>query len=161
MLVKSVSASLDELIDLIQQLSNDDYCAACAELGDSSIGEHMRHIIEMFQCLIRFAPDGVIFYDKRNRDKLLETDRDAAVVAIMQLKSELLSNDFELAVHKSSSDQEVFLKSSYQRELAYNLEHCIHHQALIKVGLRNTQVKLAPHFGIAPSTILYRNKCAQ
>jgi hypothetical protein len=32
-------------------------------------------------------------------------------------------------------DGEKFIESNYFRELLYNLEHCIHHQALIKVAI--------------------------
>jgi hypothetical protein len=31
------------------------------------------------------------------------------------------------------NDKEICIDSNYFRELLYNLEHCIHHQALIKV----------------------------
>lgn len=160
MLVKSVVASLDELINLLTQLSDDDYCDPCAELGGSSIGEHSRHIIEMFQCLIKFAPDGVIFYDKRERNKTLETSKAAAIETILKIKVDLLETDFDLLIQKQILNGEIMLKSSYQRELAYNLEHCIHHQALIKVGLLKKSVTVSPTFGIAPSTILHRNQCA-
>jgi hypothetical protein len=32
-------------------------------------------------------------------------------------------------------NEEVRIESNYFRELLYNLEHCIHHQALIKVAV--------------------------
>jgi hypoxanthine-guanine phosphoribosyltransferase len=48
------------------------------------------------------------------------------------------------------------------RELLYNLEHCIHHQALIKVVvLQSSTVFVNDNFGVASSTIEYRNRCAQ
>ena len=44
----------------------------------------------------------------------------------------------------------------------YNLEHAIHHHALIKVGLKiMTKIELPESFGVAPSTIQYRKVCAQ
>lgn len=54
------------------------------------------------------------------------------------------------------------IETNYHRELLYNLEHCIHHQALIKVAvLQCESVKIDDNFGVARSTIEYRNQCAQ
>ena len=51
---------------------------------------------------------------------------------------------------------------SENSELIYNLEHSIHHQALIKVAvLKNSAIQLSENFGVAKSTIEYRNQCVQ
>jgi hypothetical protein len=58
--------------------------------------------------------------------------------------------------------EEIRIESNYFRELLYNLEHCIHHQALIKVAILQCEtVTIDPNFGVARSTIEYRNQCAQ
>ena len=51
MLLKSIRYSLDELIYLLDQLSDQEYSKSCEALSNATIGEHTRHIIEMFQCL--------------------------------------------------------------------------------------------------------------
>lgn len=51
MLLKSIRRSLDELTDLLNQLSDKDYSKSCLALSNATIGEHTRHILEMFQCL--------------------------------------------------------------------------------------------------------------
>jgi hypothetical protein len=54
------------------------------------------------------------------------------------------------------------VQTNYFRELLYNLEHSIHHQALIKVAvLKNKNIQLCSEFGVAKSTIEYRTQCAQ
>lgn len=56
----------------------------------------------------------------------------------------------------------TFIETNYFREVLYNLEHCIHHQALIKVALLNfNYIQISETFGIAPSTIEFRKICAQ
>ncbi|MEM9648432.1 MAG: hypothetical protein AAF969_08120, partial [Bacteroidota bacterium] len=48
------------------------------------------------------------------------------------------------------------------REVMYNLEHTIHHHALIKVGIQFfTDIPLPESFGVAPSTLQHRQACAQ
>jgi hypothetical protein len=48
---------------------------------------------------------------------------------------------------------------NYFRELLYNLEHCIHHQALIKWLFYKMKLFLWMNFGVARSTIEYRKLC--
>jgi hypothetical protein len=52
-------------------------------------------------------------------------------------------------------------ESNYFRELLYNLEHCIHHQALIKVAILQCETVTIDNFGVDQTTIEYRNQCAQ
>jgi hypothetical protein len=43
--------------------------------------------------------------------------------------------------------EEIRVESNYLRELLYNLEHCIHHQALIKLAvLQNPTILLSENF---------------
>ncbi len=50
------------------------------------------------------------------------------------------------------------IPTNFYREMVYNIEHCIHHQALIKVALNEMEANhlINKNFGIAPSTIQYR-----
>ena len=58
--------------------------------------------------------------------------------------------------------ESVNIESNYTRELLYNLEHCVHHQALIKVAiLQWNHLQIDENFGVARSTIEYRKQCAQ
>ena len=56
----------------------------------------------------------------------------------------------------------MVIESNYYRELMYNIEHCIHHQAIIKIALLHLgKTEIVENFGIAKSTIEYRRQCAQ
>lgn len=65
-------------------------------------------------------------------------------------------------MEQSVDGEEVRIESNYFRELLYNLEHCIHHQALIKVAvLQLDYLQIDPDFGVARSTLEYRKQCVQ
>lgn len=162
MLIPSINNSLDELIGLLNQLSQEEYSKSCFELSSSSIGEHTRHIIEMFQCLNRNYDSGIVNYDKRERNGLIETNTNFAIQMILDIKNSISKDNKNLELQQIIDGNSVNIKSNYYRELLYNLEHCIHHQALIKVAiLKCGNVVVDDNFGVARSTIEYRKQCVQ
>jgi len=152
MLIQSIKNNLSENIELLRQLTNDEFKQKNPELSNATIGEHMRHIIELFGCLFENYDYGLINYDDRKRDVLLQTDKNEAIAIIEK---------YLLELEKPISPIEL-LQTNYYRELIYNLEHSIHHQALIKVALHSLpHIKIPSSFGVAPSTLEYRKQCAQ
>jgi hypothetical protein len=162
MLIPSINNSLDELISLLNQLSEKEYSKPCFELSGSSIGEHTRHIIEMFQCLNLNYDSGIVNYDKRERNVLIQTNSDFAVQMILDIKKSISKANKNIQLQQMIDGTAITIESNYHRELLYNLEHCIHHQALIKVAvLKCESVAVDVNFGVARSTIEYRKQCVQ
>ncbi|MBW4360650.1 DinB family protein [Flavobacterium taihuense] len=162
MLTISVHKTLTELSDLLSQLSNDDYTYPCEELSSSTIGEHTRHIIELFQCLLNQYGSGTINYDNRLRDYGIQTNTNKAQMAIAAIIYSMPKPNKNLVLQQVIDEIEVTIESNFHRELLYNLEHCIHHQALIKVAvLQLKHLQIDENFGVARSTIEYRKQCVQ
>jgi hypothetical protein len=162
MLIPSVIRSLNELSDLLHQLSDDVFSAKCTALSDATIGEHTRHIVEMFQCLEKFYDGGIVNYDLRERNNRIQTSTEFALISIRQIQKSLDKPNKELILHQIIEGENISISSNYHRELLYNLEHCIHHQALLKVALLPMKnIKIDADFGVARSTVAYRNQCVQ
>lgn len=162
MLLQTINNSLDALADLLTQLSDKDYSNPCRELSNATIGEHTRHIIEMFQCLQSQYDSGIVNYDKRARNKDIQTKTDFAIEEIKAIKVGLDKPNKTIELQQIIDGESINITSNYFRELLYNLEHCVHHQALIKVALpRCDHVQIDQNFGVARATIEYRNQCAQ
>lgn len=162
MLIPSINNSLNELIDLLHQLPDSEYAKPCPQLSNATIGEHTRHIIEMFQCLENFYDSGLVNYDKRERNTQIQTSATFAIQSIQKVQENLDKADKKIELQQIIDGEEIRIDSNYHRELLYNLEHCIHHQALIKVAiLQCDNVQIDANFGVARSTIEYRNTCAQ
>ena len=159
---KSTEA-LNSLINVLHQLPEaKSYTNPCEALSNATIGQHTRHIIELYQCLITGYQAGKVNYDERKRNTLYEIDIPASVEVIREIQQRLEQPDKHLNIFCGNDDNSVSIESNYYREVLYNLEHCIHHQALIKVALLSLKdIEIADGFGVAPSTLQYRQQCAQ
>ena len=160
MLLAAIKENFGELSGLVRQLSQNEYTFYCPELN-AAVGDHIRHILELYQCLEKAYISGVVEYDKRDRDVLLQTQPSVALDVIARLAESLAKPNKELQLRFEIDGKQITIPTNYNRELLYNLEHSIHHQALIKVGLRHLEASVDENFGIAKSTIAYRNQCAQ
>ncbi|MEO9805691.1 MAG: DinB family protein [Reichenbachiella sp.] len=154
----------DQLTLVLENLSNDEYSKASEVLHDNSIGQHMRHTLEFFTCLFKGLSTGVVNYDRRERDVFLENNTLEAVRAIKSLGEllEHLNENQPLKLvrnaYDQSSDLTMEVSTNLYRELIYNVEHAVHHMALIKIGLKEIKPELVlpVDFGVASSTMKHR-----
>lgn len=161
MLIASVRKNFLEITTLLDQLDTSMY-TYCHEELNATIGEHVRHIIELYQSLIDNYSLGTINYDKRNRNILIQTSIVHAKDAIDHILKHIELPNKDLLLEQGTITINFSVQTNYFRELVYNLEHSIHHQALIKVAiLKYPSIQLDENFGIAKSTIEYKNQCAQ
>ena len=163
MLHTSANDLLSQLNQIIDSCKEDDFSRPLTELSGSTFGQHIRHTLEFFICLFDAKNNGVVNYDQRKHDTLIETDKKLAQSVIASIRDFLDRNtkDFELtfeANYAIDEDSNDAMKSSFYRELSYNIEHAIHHMALLKVAVNQSlnYITLPENFGVASSTIRYR-----
>ena len=154
---------LTQLTDLVNQLSEQDFTKPVDSLGNSTIGQHLRHTLEFFICLEKGFENGLINYDKRAHDKLIESDKFIALSMISRINDFISSQSSDKALKLEACydlDKEEFvtIETNFLRELVYNIEHAVHHMAIMKIGIREIAPAIVlPHdFGIAASTIRYK-----
>ena len=58
-----------QLKDLLKIISPAAYSDPLPLLHGSSVGQHVRHTLEFYQCLFEQAPHGFVDYDARKRDR--------------------------------------------------------------------------------------------
>ncbi len=155
-----------QLSDCLHQLDNKQYSAPLKVLSDNTIGKHIRHILEFVECMVVGMENGLVDYDNRRRDLALETDVNAALQLMLRLQNtiETITGDKELEMTFAHPNGKLeILKTNIYRELVYNIEHAIHHMAIIKIAcnVEFTNVVLPSHFGVAYSTIQFQEQCAQ
>ena len=163
MLHTSAQELLKQLEEIIEQCESRDFSRPLSELSGSTFGQHIRHTLEFFICLFDARNEKLVNYDNRKHDKLIETDKKLALSLISSIHSFLDTNteDFEItfaANYTAAEGNDQAMKSSFFRELAYNIEHAIHHMALIKIAINQSldYIKLPDNFGVASSTVRYR-----
>lgn len=151
-------ATLQQAEDFLAQLTASQYTAAAPD-GSSSIGKHMRHILDHFFAIAN--ADGLIDYELRQRGTTLETDPSQALAKLAQLKSWLshmpqqqLAQSVMVRSDIGINKQHIIcVESTLGRELMFACSHAIHHYATLKqLYQQQCQQLLSPELGLAPST---------
>lgn len=165
MLKQPIQQVFIQLSHALDQLTDDQYIQPSKILFNATIGQHVRHIIELFQCLESGYNEGVVNYEKRKRDYRIESDRNFAASLLRKIYRSLTKPNKFISLQAEDYNENietVVIPSNYYREIAYNLEHTIHHMALIRVGVNEvSSIVLPDEFGVAYSTIKFRQQCAQ
>jgi hypothetical protein len=162
----AVQSIFGQLAGSLCQLKAGEYSQPCTSLSGATVGQHVRHIIELFQALEQGYGAGKVNYEKRPRDKSIEKDSILACRLLQQIGEDLDRPNKSLqleAVYDREAPAPQQIPTNYQREIAYNLEHTIHHMALIRIGIRelDSLLVLPESYGIASSTLKHRQECAQ
>jgi len=159
-MLRSHLSHITVLQQLVASTSHLHYTASIDVLPHSTMGGHVRHIIEFFDCFLLGLQSGEIDYTKRKRDISLEEYPHKALAKCqnLQIQLEKLSAtelNAAIVVWSEMQEQPTKLVSSIARELEYLFHHMVHHLALIGVYLRSQGMKLPENFGVAPSTISF------
>ena len=164
-LVDSNLNTLDAAIKLLNDLPGELYTKIQKPYFESSLGKHLRHIVDHYLCFRRDLHAGVIDYDQRHRDCQIETDKDYAVSVcrdiqsfLKQLLNEgvdashplqvLMCNDVQMPAGEKTC-------SSIGRELQFLQGHSVHHFALMATIVKLAGCEINKDFGVAPSTIVH------
>lgn len=153
-----------QLTDLLKQLKPNEYNQSLAVLNGSSMGQHTRHVVEFYQCLLKGLCNGVVDYDARERNLMLENDLKFTINCLHEIENniESIKNPNEpllLAVSYCTYNQD-FIETNFMREMVYLVEHSIHHYALIRIGLQENfpKIFIPKNFGVAYSTVKHREE---
>ncbi|WP_341222308.1 hypothetical protein [Polaribacter atrinae] len=71
-MIEAIEKNLQRGISLLNTISNEQYSDNSVAPYYSSIGCHMRHILNVFSCVLVGVESQSIYLNKRNRNELLE-----------------------------------------------------------------------------------------
>jgi hypothetical protein len=162
-LLYPINQLLEQLQQVLEVLTDRQYTTPVDLLSGAPPGSHVRHVIEFYGELLAGYETGIVNYDQRKRDHSIESDRRVAIGKLQEIGRAIARPDKELSLAgEYNQGQTVTVPTNYLRELIYNLEHTVHHMALLRVGIGVVSaVPLPAGFGVASSTIKFRTACAQ
>ncbi|MEZ8083882.1 DinB family protein [Enterovibrio norvegicus] len=149
--------------NLLSLMNDEQYQFVAAPYLQSSIGQHMRHILDVYRALMAWPDNDFIDYDARRRAHPVETDFTIAQ-AEWQVINEWLASVTPTSINMALRvNGEVSLThhapsvtaSTLGRELAFVASHAVHHFALIRVSLSAQDIETDTSFGLAPATATF------
>jgi uncharacterized damage-inducible protein DinB len=157
-IVRALSVQLWSLRETVAGLSADIYWAPQGQ-ASGSIGGHVRHCLDHARALLGAGAARELTYDSRLRGTRVETDPDAAIdeldrllVALEDIGADSLHESIRLATLVDHTGAIVRVTTTLGREIAFVLQHTIHHCAIIAVLLERHGIAVGTRFGYAPST---------
>jgi uncharacterized damage-inducible protein DinB len=163
--INNIQQLVQQITEILTQLTDAEYGRPLAVFNGSSIGQHTRHVIEFFVELEKGYQQGFVDYNNRKRNIVLETDKGAALAILTDIALACNKPDkqLQLAVdYQPPHTPDVMITTTYYRELAFAIEHTVHHMALMRIGIEHLQTVAVPaSFGIAASTQRFQSSCAQ
>ena len=155
--------SIEQCGQLLRLISAESYVDSSR--GMSSVGAHIRHILDRFHCFLAGMPAGSIDYDARKRDKSIEKNLDVATFALVSVRWRIetmaalddLGNAITVRESVHHQGPAVTMPSTVGRELMGLVTHSIHHLAIIALIVKSYGYEMDSDFGKAASTILYES----
>ncbi|MGQ0827350.1 MAG: hypothetical protein ACT4ON_03030 [Bacteroidota bacterium] len=162
MLKESAILQLFNLKSILNQIKEEDYKLSLKTLKGASIGKHVRHIVEFYECLLFNSSDNIVNYDDRKRNILLEENVKYTLDYITEIIDTLekIETNKRILLVSNYQGQNISMESSLYREITYNIEHTVHHLAIINITIpiHFGYIYLSENFGYADSTIQYLKK---
>ncbi len=165
-LIDSNLHTLTKITELLSSLSSERFAKVQRPYFESSLGKHVRHVLDHYLCFKRDLFQGLIDYDKRQRDCQLEKDKEYALSIVQDMLRffEGLREDFSvdqsvqvLMCNDVATPNGEITCSSLGRELQFLQSHSVHHFALMAAMLRFSGDSVEQDFGVAPSTLVHES----
>lgn len=133
---------------------------------EAAVGPHLRHVYEHYDAFLNGLENGLVDYDARPREVLMEVDADVASARLRRLLVRLRALDAQaidadIAVVQFGGlggEQRLVIPSSASRELMFLASHAIHHYAVLRPVLTELGFQLQADFGKAPATVRHERE---
>ncbi len=147
-------STLQDAADLLAQIPGSalDYAA--------TIGPHLRHVLDHYDCFLDGLDRARVDYDMRLRD--VETEQHLAlaqrrlsrtIARLGALPGTGMPRQLRVNLATSTASPGITTWSSPDRELQFLQSHAVHHYALMKVLAQQAGLEVRREFGVAPSTL--------
>lgn len=156
LLIDSCLTTLESTKTLLTKLPNDLYSDKSVAPYYSSIGSHVRHILDFYNCIIN-EHENQVDLTKRERNLKVETNCEIALDYLKYLQKELQEMNPDenrlIYVCDDLGSGTIELNYTFGALMAQANSHTIHHYAIINYILSSLGVSLQDsRFGFNPTT---------
>ncbi len=157
-MILAIQQNLERGMNLLQNISDSNYADTSVAPYYSSIGIHMRHVLDVFQCVFDGYSENKVNLINRDRNELVENHRAEGIKyfeQIITLLKSLEGEDFEklLVVTDDLGNGPIETNYTLGAILAQAHSHAIHHFASIGYVIAQLGIELPDSmFGFNPTT---------
>jgi hypothetical protein len=157
LLTQSSLKTLQKAEVLLENLTNDQLTNATVSPYYSSIGSHIRHILDFYDCMFSLKDNNQVDLTARSRNKNVECDCDCAKSYLTTIKDRLMTTTFEtnqsILVIDDLGLGKTEIPYTYGALLAQAISHTIHHYAIINYIFDSLGIVIDDlEFGYNPTT---------
>lgn len=158
---------LEQGLALLEALDEELYRRTVPPTYTGSIGAHWRHCLDHYASLLDGLEAGAVDYSARERETRLETDPTYAaertrdtIRRLRGIEPHLGHEPLRIRVDcgAGQSGTPEASTSTVDRELQFLVSHSVHHYALIALIAKIEGHMPDESFGVAPSTLQYREQ---
>ena len=150
---------LDDIIFILNKISNEQYTIPCKMLSNNSLGKHFRHIFDFYNNFINGIAIKEVNYDVRERKDIFEKKRIIMIKEINKIKNTIskISANNDLNIFSNiENNTTIKTKTNIERELLFLHSHALHHLAIVIIVLIN-EFKMEIDYSLTKSTSTLMN----
>ena len=157
-MIDAIEKNLNRGIKLLKSISDEQYSNKSAPPYFSSIGSHMRHILDVFSCIFNGLETKQVDFSARERNVLVEQTTEAGIRYFHQVITklhEISHDDFNMMISVTDDLGTGKVTANYTlgSALIQAHSHAIHHFATIGFIINRLGVELPDKdFGYNPTT---------
>ncbi|WP_442266871.1 DinB family protein [Tenacibaculum sp. ZS6-P6] len=157
-MIDAIEKNLQRGIKLLNSISDKQYSDCSVPPYYSSIGNNMRHVLDVFSCIFKGLDKGKIDFSDRERNELAQLKTEAGILYFTDVINELRSlnkNDFDKIVQVTDDLGNGKITTNYtlSSALVQAHSHAIHHYASIGFIIEKLGIELPDNdFGYNPTT---------
>ncbi|WP_346881420.1 hypothetical protein [uncultured Algibacter sp.] len=156
-IIESALKTLQKSQSLLDSLTNEQLCDASVRPYHSSIGSHVRHILDFYECIYSISEDNKVDLTARRRNTDVEEKCDCAKDYLKTIIDRLKDIDCDMNkkvyVIDDLGSGIIEIEYTYGALLAQANSHTIHHYAIISYIFDRLGIAVSDSsFGYNPTT---------
>jgi hypothetical protein len=156
-IIQSALKTLQKSELLLTSLSNEELCDTSIPPYHSSIGSHLRHILDFYDCALNINSDKKVDLTARSRNKDVESKCSSASEYLNSIMSKLNNTRYNMNDMVTVIDDlglgKIEMQYTFGALISQANSHTIHHYAIINYIIDRLKIKFNDEdFGYNPTT---------